>query len=115
MIPDPRMDTVPDEDSTPLQVRWRDIADFEWLDERVSAVRVLFGSVIGVSDGYVQWCTDSLPPAESERLAWIWVCWPHLDEQVMPRARADHRKLMAAYRAGRMREWWSQIGGSTTR
>ena len=106
------MDTVPDKDSTPLEVRWRDIADFDQLDERVSAVTVLFGSVIGVNDGYVEWCTESLPPAESERLAWLWLCWPHLDEQMMPRARDDHRELMRAYRAGRIREWWSKIGGA---
>jgi hypothetical protein len=106
------MDTVPDRDATPLEVRWRDLADFDQLDERVSAVTVLFGSVIGVNDGTVQWCTDSLPPAESERLAWLWLCWPHLDEQIMDRARPDHQKLMRAYRAGRIREWWSHLGGS---
>jgi hypothetical protein len=80
------------------------------LEDRVSAVTVLFGSVIGVNAGYVQWCTDSLPPAESERLAWLWLCWPHLDEQLTARARPDHRALMRAYRAGLIREWWSQLG-----
>jgi hypothetical protein len=109
------MNTVPDEDSTPLEVRWRDVADFDQLDERVSAVTMLFGSVIGVSDGCVAWCTESVRPTESERLAWLWLCWPHLDEQIMPHARADHRELMHAYRAGRLREWWSQIGGSAAR
>lgn len=103
------MDTVPDKDSTPLEVRWRDVADFDQIDERVSAVTALFGSVIGVNDGSVQWCIDSLPPAESERLAWLWLCWPHLDEKIMDRARPDHRKLMRAFRAGQLQEWWSQL------
>ena len=103
------MDMVPDKDSTPREVRWRDITDFDQLDERVSAVSALFGSVIGVNDGSVQWCTDSFPPDEPERLAWLWLCWPHLDEKIMDRARPDHRKLMRAYRAGQLLEWWSEL------
>lgn len=107
------MDAVPDKDATPREVPWRDVAEFEQFDERVGAVTVLFGVVVGVSDGSVEWCTDSRPPAESERLAWLWLCWPHLDEQIMPRARPDHCQLMRAYRAGQIREWWSHLGGSS--
>ena len=106
------MDAVPEKAETPREVEWRDITEFDRLDERVSAVSALFGSVVGVNGGYVEWCTDSLPPAESERLAWLWLCWPNLDEQLMARARPDHRGLMRAYRSGRLREWWSKIGGS---
>ena len=102
------MDTVPEKDSTPLKVPWSDIAEFDKLDDRVSAVSVLFGSVVGVNQGFIEWCTDSLPPAESERLAWLWVCWPHLDEQIMSRARDDHRELMRCYRAGQMSEYWER-------
>ena len=105
------MDTVPDRDSTPTEVRWRDLTEFEQLDDRLAAVTVLFGSVFGMNDGSVEWCTDSLPPAESERLAWIWLCWPHLDERIRDRARSDHRELMHAYRAGQIFEWWSKTGG----
>jgi hypothetical protein len=102
------MRTVPDANATPLEVRWGDVAEFEQMDERVAAVSVLFGTVIGVSNGSVQWCTDSIPPAESERLAWLWMCWPDLDEQIMNRARQDHRELMRAYRAGQLSDWWSR-------
>jgi hypothetical protein len=104
------MTTVPSKSSTPLKVRRRDIGDFDQLDKRVSAVTVLFGSVFGVSDGSVEWCTDSDPPSEGERLAWIWLCWPHLDEQLMPHVRPDHRDLMRAYREGKLGEWWASRG-----
>lgn len=30
----PPMDTMPDKDATPREVRWGDIADFDQLDER---------------------------------------------------------------------------------
>lgn len=106
------MDTVPDKESTPLVVPGHAVTEFEQVDERLAAVTVLFGSVFGVSGGCLEWCTESIPPAESERLAWLWLCWPHLDEQIMPGARGDHRELMLAYRAGAMRGWYSQLGGS---
>jgi hypothetical protein len=58
------MEQVPDAGETPRQALWTDLADFERLDGRVSAVTALFGSVIGVNEGYVEWCPDALPPKE---------------------------------------------------
>ncbi len=60
---------IPDTENTPRELRWADVNDFYQLDDRVSAVTILFGSVIGVSDGSVQWCPDDNPPTEQERLA----------------------------------------------
>jgi hypothetical protein len=73
------MRTIPSIENTPREVRWSDIAEFNELDERVSAITVIFGSVIGVNDGFVEWSPDDNPPSEQERLAWIWLCNPALE------------------------------------
>jgi hypothetical protein len=78
-------------------------------DERVSAVTVLFGSVVGVNEGTVQWCPDDIPPTEQERLAWLWLCNPGLDAQILPRTTGRFRDLLLAYRAGAMRQWWDRL------
>ena len=102
------MKTVPDIEGTPREVRWSDIQDFDRLDERVSAVTALFGSAIGVNDGFIEWRPDDAPPTEQERLGWIWVCNPALDAEILPRAQGRFRDLVAAYRAGYMRRWWDE-------
>jgi hypothetical protein len=104
------MKTVPDIQSTPREVRWSDVGDFEQLDERVSAVTNIFGSVIGVNDGYLEWCPDGIPPSEQERLAWIWLCNPGLDAEILSRAQGRFRDLVLAYRAGQMLGWWDAGG-----
>jgi len=100
------MDKVPNPDATPHKVSWSDCAEFENLDERVSAVTVIFGSVIGVNDGYVEWCPDDIPPTEQERLAWVWLCNPTLVDQILPLAEGWFRDLISSYRAGDMTRWW---------
>jgi len=102
------MRAVPDIESTPREVPFSEIGDFDQLDERVSAVTAIFGSVFGVNDGSVEWCPDDVKPTEQERLAWIWLCNPSLDGEILPRAEAWFRELVVAYRAGEMRRWWGE-------
>jgi hypothetical protein len=104
------MSTVPDVANTPREVPFAEVGDFDQLDERVSAVKVIFGSVVGVNDGYIEWCPDDVTPSEQERLAWIWLCSPSLDGEILPRADGWFRDLIVAYRAGEMRRWWDEAG-----
>src|SRR2546430_14499293 len=97
---------IPKPDNTPRTVSWSDVGEFDKLDERVSAVCVLFGSVIGVNDGSIEWCPDVEPPTEQERLAWISLCWPHLDAQLSTRVHGNLRRLIRAYRSGALQRWW---------
>jgi hypothetical protein len=105
------MESVPDIDATPRRALWSDIGDFDNLDERVSAVCVLFGSVVGVNNGYVEWCPDDNPPTEQERLAWVWLCWPNLGAQLSSKASGDLLQLINAYRSGAMQNWWQSPHG----
>ena len=104
----PRMSTIPDVDETPREVRWADLAEFDRIDERVSAVTAVFGSVMGMNDGDVEWCPDDIPPTEQERLAWVWLCNPTLDAEILPRVTGRFRALVVAYRAGEMQRWWGE-------
>jgi hypothetical protein len=101
--------TVPTIESTPRKVQWSDLREVDELDDRVGAVTVLFGSVIGVNAGYVSWCPDDSPPTEQERLAWIWLCNPTLDTQILPFTKGDLRDLLIAYRAGDLQQWWIDL------
>lgn len=100
------MHSIPKVQDTPRQVPWSAVGEFERLDERVGAMTVIFGSVIGVNDGSVDWCPDDLPPSEQERLAWIWLCNPALDIDMLPHLEGWVRELVVAYRAGEMEQWW---------
>ena len=63
------MRAVPDVVNTPREVPFVEVGDFGQLDERVSAVKVIFGSVVGVNDGYIEWCPDDVTPTEQVVLA----------------------------------------------
>ena len=104
------MRAVPDIENTPRQVPFAEVGDFDQLDERVSAVKVIFGSVVGVNDGYIEWCPDDIAPSEQERLAWIWLCNPSLDGEILPRADEWFRDLVVSYRAAEMDRWWDEAG-----
>ena len=93
-------------------VPFAEVGEFDQLDERVSAVTVIFGSVIGVNDDYIEWCPDDIAPSEQERLAWIWLCSPSLDGEILRRAEEWIRDLVVAYRSGEMRRWWEEAGRS---
>jgi hypothetical protein len=101
---------LPTSEITPIAVSWKDVTEFDRLNERVSAVSALIGSVIGVREEVVQWCSDDAVPAESERLAWLWVCWPHLDDELQRVATMGLLSdLMTAYRTGAMDRWWDHL------
>ena len=104
------MESLPKIDETPREVPWTEIDDFANLDERVGVVTVLFGNMFGVNDGYVEWCPDDIPPTEQEqeRLAWLWLCWPCLFDELRLGAKRDLLEVMTEYNAGRMEEWWNR-------
>lgn len=103
------MNSIPAADSTPREVPWGSIFESDRLDERVSALTVLFGSVVGVNERSVEWCPDDLPPSEQERLAWTWLCNPTLDAEIAPLASGLFHDLILAWRDRNMAHWWRQV------
>lgn len=107
------MTTLPAADDTPRRVPWSTVVDRGNVDERVSAVTCLFGSVIGVNEDNIEWVPDDIPSSENERLAWVWLCNPDLWPQVLPHATGWFRSLVVAYRDGEMEQWWQDFSRDT--
>jgi len=61
---------------------WGAIIDFSRIDERVSSVNAAFTNLVGVNEGYLEWCPNEDPPAPDETLAWLWVVRPDLGDEI---------------------------------
>jgi len=93
----------------PHEVPWGEIERFDDLDVRVSAIDCLFANIVGVNDGYIEWCPNADPPSNDEYLAWLWVVKPSLGKEISSEAPADLRQLIDAYDANAMDGWFSGI------
>ena len=97
-------------DSTPNEVKFSNIVDFDRLDERISAVGVLYVNTIGVCDGYIEFCPDNKPPLTSEIISWIWVFRPDLSPDILKEnLQNDLKLLIESYQTEDMDKWWDYI------
>jgi hypothetical protein len=77
---------------------WSDLPDLARLDERVSIANVAFRNVVGVNEGYIEWCPNDRPPKDDEALAWLWVVRPELGEEIAALTTSQHfRTLIREY------------------
>jgi hypothetical protein len=67
----------------PQKVAWEDVVHKQYLDERVAAMNYLYGDIIGVIEGFVEWCPNNDPPTEMETFAWSWIIRPDLSVAIM--------------------------------
>lgn len=95
-------------ESTPWQISWDEIEEFDRFDERRSAVDCLFINTIGVNDGLVEWCPNGDPPDLEERLAWIWCIQPSAGKEILTLAQSELRHLVESYVADEMDKWWRE-------
>ena len=96
----------------PCEVRYDEIRDFENLDERISAVGVIYANTIGVSNGYVELSPDNEPPLIDEILSWIWVIRPDLGDEILKESDSDDFIfLIKSYQENKMGNWWDYISG----
>lgn len=64
--------------SIPNEVAWQDIVQFEQLDDRVAIANDFCPNMVGVNDGFIEWCPNDEPPSYLERLMWWWVVRPDI-------------------------------------
>jgi hypothetical protein len=83
--------------SLPLEVAWKDIVQFEHIDERVLAANWVSGDIIGVGEGFVEWCPNHDPPSDAETLLWWWVVRPDLGAAIAYEATTEIREVIAEY------------------
>lgn len=84
-------------DSIPNEVRYSDIVQFEKLDERVAIANDLCANIIGVNEGYIEWCPNDEPPSTLETLTWWWVVRPDLGAAIAIEAPQELKAIISQY------------------
>jgi hypothetical protein len=84
-------------DSIPNEVRWQYIVQFNKLDERVAIANDLCANIIGVNEGYIEWCPNDEPPSILETLVWWWVVRPDLGAAIAIEAPQELKEIISRY------------------
>lgn len=94
----------------PTKVFFKDIVEFTKLEERISAVGVLFVNTIDVGENYIEFCPDHEPPLKEEVVSWIWSYRPNLSEEILNLELSDDfRLLVSAYKLSEMNQFWDAV------
>lgn len=97
-------------EAMPREVCWKDIVDFSTLDERLSAISVLFANIVGVCENYIEFCPDNEPPLMEEKLSWIWLYRPDLSDALLKLELSDDfRILIKSYKLSKMDKFWEYM------
>ena len=84
-------------DSIPNEVLWQDIVQFNKLNERVGIANDLCANIIGVNEGYIEWCPNDEPPSILETLVWWWVVRPDLGAAIAIEAPQELKEIISRY------------------
>lgn len=79
------------------EVRWEDVVQFEKLDERVAVANDVCANIIGVNEGYIEWCPNDEPPSMKETLLWWWVVRPDLGSAIASEAPQELKEIISQY------------------
>jgi hypothetical protein len=96
-------------DNPPRTIVWSDIVDFDGLNERRASIDCLHANILGVNDGYVEWCSNDDPPSRDETLAWLRFIRPDLGSQIGRNALQELRDLIEHSQSGQMETWWKKF------
>jgi hypothetical protein len=81
----------------PSEVNWQDVVQFDKLDERVARANDLCANVVGVNEGYIEWCPNDEPPSMMETLVWWWVVRPDLGAAIAIEAPQELKEIIGQY------------------
>ncbi len=93
----------------PGKVKSQEVEDKEHLEERVSAINCLFANLVGVSDGYLELCSEQEEPSKEELLAWSWLIKPSQGEAVTKEGSDELCLLITQYQHENMEQWWKDM------
>ena len=79
------------------EVRWQDIVQIEKLDDRVAIANELCANIIGVNEGYIDWCPNDDPPSRLETLIWWWVVRPDLGAAIAIESPQELKEIIGQY------------------
>ena len=80
----------------PDVVRWEEVVQFEHIDARVLIANQLYGDVVGMGEGFVEWCPNPYTPKQG-RFIWWWVVRPDLGSAIADEANKEIRQQIANY------------------
>jgi hypothetical protein len=83
--------------SIPNEVNWQNIVELEKLDERVSIANEVCANLVGVNDGFIEWCPDEEPASLLETLLWWWVVRPDLGAAIAREAPQELKEIISQY------------------
>ena len=94
----------------PKEALFSEIIEFNKLDERISAVGVLFANTIGVNEKSIEFCPDNEPPLIEEIISWVWTFRPDLGIEILNQELPDAlMKLISSYENNEMDKFWVYI------
>jgi hypothetical protein len=67
----------------PRRVRFKDIQQFETMEDRFFAVDRTIGAILGMNEDSIDFCPDKEPPSRDEVLAWLWVIHPEYKAAIL--------------------------------
>lgn len=93
----------------PSRVEFEEITDFNKFDDRRSCIECVTVNIIGVNDGFIEFCPNEEPPEMLELLSWIWLFRPDLGNEIMKNAPEELNKLIEHYNSNQLDEWWKYM------
>lgn len=85
-------------DRIPEVVKFKDINEFERMEERFFEVEQVFGDIVGMGLDSVEFCPNqSRPNIQREVLPWLWIIYPELKTEILEFADNDLKQILTDY------------------
>ncbi|QDU00210.1 hypothetical protein [Gimesia aquarii] len=98
-----------DSSSVSRRVQLSKVSEVERVEDRLSCLKAIFGTTIGVNESSFDWCPDGSPPSPQELLGWLWFLEPDINIKLKSQASGQLAKLMTAYDEDNLDIWWQQL------
>ena len=84
---------------TPKEVNFKDISEFDRMEQRFFAIEQYYGDIVGMNVDSVEFCPNRNPPElQNEILPWLWLIHPELKDQISEIADSQLRQIIREYR-----------------
>ena len=85
-------------DRIPEVVKFKDINEFERMEERFFEVEQIFGDIVGIGLNSVEFCPNQSPPSiQREVLPWLWIIYPESKTEILEFADNDLKQIVTNY------------------
>ncbi len=83
------------------EIYFQEIVEFNRFEERFFEIELYFGDILGMCEGYVEFCPNNSPAdLEEELLPWLWLIRPDLSEDIILLAENKLKEIIFSYNNG---------------